>query len=425
MNRTLGSRLAAVIAVAILGTLAPRHATAMPNFSRQYGVPCSLCHTVIPRLTREGYDFRRAGFRMPEDLGKDGPSDKNRGNQGYNMADHFSARLQANVGYTRRNHATATGGYSPGDSTFENFQVEFTEFTLYPLTGSFAKNWASEAEISGTTDEIEVENAYVRYARGEENQYWQARIGIFHPFEGYGASDRVLGLSRPLIQTATTKNGLGATNGYKVWGFDQAGVEWGFQAKGTSLSVMLFNGLIENATDPAQGAGLTKASGSPTQNDKDIQLFANQFLGGKGAAVCGFYYHGHISLGAEDELYQNDFDRYAGYLTVPIEKFWLLAGVGGGREKAAGTDVKPKSMGWFAEADYYASHKLGLGGRYEQFDPSNKIDNNNTKQGLLYVNYALHNGLQTVAEFKNKVTEKGSTPNQTENSINLRFIYIW
>ncbi|MGC8654477.1 MAG: hypothetical protein ACP5US_10865 [Candidatus Kryptoniota bacterium] len=42
----------------------------MPNFARRYNMECTACHTVIPRLNEFGYQFRAAGYRMPEEIGK-------------------------------------------------------------------------------------------------------------------------------------------------------------------------------------------------------------------------------------------------------------------------------------------------------------------------------------------------------------------
>src|SRR5437868_13977727 len=68
--------------------LACSSAYAMPNFSRKLGVPCSTCHSTIPRLNETGYKFRAAGFRMPEEIGK---SDEKK----FELGDFFAARAQA------------------------------------------------------------------------------------------------------------------------------------------------------------------------------------------------------------------------------------------------------------------------------------------------------------------------------------------
>lgn len=57
------------LAVAALGFLcssaiAPE-AGAIPAFARRYGVDCSYCHQVFPKLGAEGHRFKERGFRMP------------------------------------------------------------------------------------------------------------------------------------------------------------------------------------------------------------------------------------------------------------------------------------------------------------------------------------------------------------------------
>jgi mono/diheme cytochrome c family protein len=41
---------------------------AMPAWSRKYNADCSLCHTTYPRLNRKGYEFKRLGYRFPNEL---------------------------------------------------------------------------------------------------------------------------------------------------------------------------------------------------------------------------------------------------------------------------------------------------------------------------------------------------------------------
>ncbi|MFQ5459117.1 MAG: hypothetical protein ACE5FC_11800, partial [Myxococcota bacterium] len=209
----------------------------MPNFARQYEVDCTYCHTVIPKLTRDGYNFRRAGFRLVDEIDQNRDLDGDREGLDYSAANYASARIQMNSSYVRRDDSTPTGGFNPVGDSYDTNQIEFKEFTLYPLTGAFLGNWAAESEISGGTDEIEVENAYLRFVDGDESFSWGARAGIFHPFEGFGASDRPLGLSRPLIQSVGTMNASGEVNGFHPWGFDQSGIEVDFTGKNTSVSL--------------------------------------------------------------------------------------------------------------------------------------------------------------------------------------------
>lgn len=42
--------------------------SANPNFARKYKIGCATCHTVPPQLTRTGIEFRRLGYRFPNEL---------------------------------------------------------------------------------------------------------------------------------------------------------------------------------------------------------------------------------------------------------------------------------------------------------------------------------------------------------------------
>lgn len=47
--------------------LAPTPGRAIPAFARKYGVKCYTCHTIPPALNKNGYMFKRLGYRMPPD----------------------------------------------------------------------------------------------------------------------------------------------------------------------------------------------------------------------------------------------------------------------------------------------------------------------------------------------------------------------
>src|ERR1035437_1403359 len=53
-------------------------ANALPAFARREDVSCSMCQTngSAPHLTKAGYMFRRAGYRMPADIGNKGVDEK-------------------------------------------------------------------------------------------------------------------------------------------------------------------------------------------------------------------------------------------------------------------------------------------------------------------------------------------------------------
>jgi hypothetical protein len=45
----------------------PQQGRAIPAFARKYGVKCYACHTIPPALNKNGYMFKRLGYRMPPD----------------------------------------------------------------------------------------------------------------------------------------------------------------------------------------------------------------------------------------------------------------------------------------------------------------------------------------------------------------------
>ena len=47
--------------------LTPEPSHAIPAFARKYGVKCYTCHTIPPALNKNGYMFKRLGYRMPPD----------------------------------------------------------------------------------------------------------------------------------------------------------------------------------------------------------------------------------------------------------------------------------------------------------------------------------------------------------------------
>ncbi|MEK7279559.1 MAG: hypothetical protein AAB090_02785, partial [Nitrospirota bacterium] len=56
----------------ILESFNPIPAYAIPAFARKYNADCSMCHyPAAPRLNSFGHEFRRAGYRTPEEFNKD------------------------------------------------------------------------------------------------------------------------------------------------------------------------------------------------------------------------------------------------------------------------------------------------------------------------------------------------------------------
>lgn len=429
----------ALFAFAALFLMFAGDSHAMPNFARKYDADCAMCHTQIPKLNRVGYEFRLAGYRLPSEIGKD--------EKPFNLGEFFAARFQSQYRISESRPAA-------GARTSAN-QLEFFEFTFYPLTGSWGKYFASIGEFSMAPDDVfEIENAFVRGVKGNETGWFQARIGIMHPFEGFGASDRPLGTVRPLFQR---QRAVGSP--FVIWNLDESAAEVGYHigASGTSIAGRISNGILwkgdgSGSAEPAQGGGLVKTENENTlgTDRKNWQVFVNQFITDT-SSVSLYYYRGYVPFvdpffggGVSNTL--DTFTRYTAYANVWAvpNKVNLLAGYelgrdsldqnpgsvtgtaidGSGETKTFNGNSVGKSWGYFGEVNLHATSQLAFAARYDFFDPSKKVARNDMWAGTLSANYYWTNGLQFIADYQKRRTQADGGRND-DDLYQLRMIFIW
>lgn len=428
MSHRVKTIAAIVVLGFVLGAVAPHAAWSITAFARKEGVACDMCHTTIPRLNEYGYRYRKAGFRDPAEIGND--------ISGFNFADVLSARVQARFDV----HYTDMGS----NQTTTTNQLTLHEITLYPASGSFGRHYGSLFEMSAANEDfLELENAYLRWTWGDENQWYTVRFGIFHPFEGYGASDRPYSLSRPFIQTKTANNGQGSTF-FHLWGFDEAGVEAAWVRDHTTVSLTLFNGIFVTNDEgnykafPAAGGHLQKAAGFRNSDSKDVQVFVNQAIDENGSGVSLYYYYGQMDLPMPGvapmnfdptSSFENDFHRVAGYASfVASPQVELQAGFGWGRDNfvadTLGTIDNFNSQGAFGEVDFHPTDITAVGGRFDWFDPSTDVDNNEMWGATAFVNVPLNDGFQLIFQYQHTQTKRGSLDDLKNDTAQIRMIWI-
>jgi hypothetical protein len=456
-------------------------ARTMPLFARRYNVACNFCHTTVPRLNGTGYKFRAAGFRMPEDIGKESK-------QKFELGNFFSARIQSRFDVQKTNQpngaavANLVSG-APGERT-TTAAPSFMEVTLYPLTGSWGKYFGSLSELSNSPEDVwEVENAYVRIVAGKENAFFTSRIGVFHPWEGMGASDRPTSNVRPLFQTSVQSSGGRAVPYiYQPWGLDEVGAEVGAEFEKLSLRAALLGGTLmrweeeanafiafPSQTGPWKGANQAlSALGKPydyvSHNTPDFSANVTYQLHENGGAVSLLYYHGNIATptacgdgtaigktnsdgevcgvtassasapfgeaGMTDfdfthaSAFRNDFNRLGLYASYPIGKNFLPS-VGysyGKDDNADGTTFN--SSGAFVEGVYSINKYATVGARYDMFHPKTSVNN---KQWAFtpFINIPLQNGLQFIAEYQRRDFELApGTYHRHNDTFQVRMIFI-
>jgi hypothetical protein len=418
---------------------------AMPNFARKYDKNCAMCHTQVPKLNRTGFEFRLAGYRMPDEIGQ-------KEEKLSNLGDFFAARIQMQENAT-------SGSKASGAPVKSSNQMTFFEATLYPLAGSWGTNYGSLVELSMAPGEgFEVENAYVRGAWGNQTNGWfSGKIGVMHPQEGFGAADRPLGNNRPLIQKQPSTG-----NPFYLWNIDEMAAEAGYYwpQTGTNLSARISNGVIwkadpKNGTDhadPAQGGVLNKDPNAPGYNNKNWQIVLNQYLN-KDSGFSLYYYSGVIPFGdttAGNASYTlNTFSRlaaYANWYVIP-KKLNLLGGMMQGRDSLADPTLNATitapiggtastvngsqvgdSGGYFLEADYQVAEEfLAFGARYDVFDPSKNVDHNTQKDMAVFVNFHPTTNVQLISDLTRKTTETGAgkSGNDVSNQLLIRGIFIF
>jgi hypothetical protein len=463
------------------------NAYAMPMFSRKLGVPCETCHTTIPRLNETGYKFRAAGFRLPETIGKE--EEKK-----FDLGDFFSARVQARYDAqvtNQPNGAAVANVRNPSNPLttvilprVQTNSFNYMETTLYPLSGSWGKYFGSLSELSFSPEDFfEVENAYVRFAKGNADRFFTARAGIFHPWEGFGASDRPFSNARTLFQTnPISAGGRGVPYVFQPWGLDEVGLEVGGEVKKLSVRAAILGGTFMRwdneakaflpfpaQTGPWKGANqavaaLGKPFNSVAHNTPDFSAIATYILHPDGGGISLLYYRGNIAtptactdgtkigktnattgevcgvtaasstspfgtVGNTDfdfsapSAFRNNFDRFAAYASYPIGKRFLpMAGFDYGRDTNP-NGTKFDSKGAFAEGTYTINQYVTAGLRYDWFRP--RYPALNTQWAITpYVNIPLQNGLQFIAEYQHRDFQLNATNNRQNDALQIRLIFI-
>jgi hypothetical protein len=411
-----------------LALLEPDRADAMPMFARKYRLACATCHDApaIPRLNATGYKFRRAGFRMPEQIGQEESSE-------FSAGDYFSGRIQTdltvdstNVGSESEEEAgTEEEGTEETNATFSG------EVTVYPLTGSFQKHWATETEIGLEPGEApEIENAYGRGVWGDSELWVELRAGIFHPIEGFGGSDRPLGVTAPLFES----QGAGSQDTlFRLDEMDRLGAEAGLQWQDTSLTVQIVNSLQTVLRD-----GEVAATGTlpGVGRRADLAVFANQILGSR-SGVSAYWAHGAtrpavdvaaFAAGTSEATWRNAYDRLALFGSFGASWFTVLAGAALGfdqsRDLLTGEKSRFSSHGLFAEGDVALGARTTAFLRLDHFDPSD--DTRSGTQNAATVGAVLHDEwIFATPELQYKLTARESGDDRRDAAVVLRVAAIY
>ncbi len=269
-----------VLVGALLATV--RESKAIPAWARKHNADCSMCHyPVVPRLNSFGQQFRRAGYRTPDEFGKDQDVTK--------VGDFFSVRARARFGYENKE-----GG------------IERSEFTLSDATffyaGAISRNFSAfvESEIESTGD-IELVGQ-LQGVFGSSERYVSIRAGQMHPLQrvGLGGFDRPTGIStNPLHSTTLTRAGAISGANFAL-NKDQKGIEVAYVQGRARLLGQVLNGMNKDGSGTA-----TKGDIDP---QKDYLVAYEHILDDIASGFTLFYYKGTYHGVASSSAISQRFD---------------------------------------------------------------------------------------------------------------------
>jgi hypothetical protein len=269
-----------ILAGALLATV--REAKAIPAWARKYNADCAMCHyPVVPRLNSFGHQFRRAGYRTPDEFNKEQDVSK--------VGDFLAVRARVRFGYENKE-----GG------------IERSEFTLNDATffyaGALTKNFSAfvESEIESTGD-IELVGQ-LQGVFGRSDRYVSIRGGQMHPLQrmGFGGFDRPTGIStNPLHSTTLTRAGTISGANFAL-NKDQKGIEVAYVQGRARLLGQVLNGLNQDGSGTA-----TKGDTDP---QKDYLVAYEHILDDIASGFTLFYYRGTYHQTATPSAISQRFD---------------------------------------------------------------------------------------------------------------------
>jgi hypothetical protein len=418
-----------------------RRAEALPMFARRLGVSCSTCHTSPPRLNETGYKFRAAGFRMPNEIGR------NSDERLFKPTDYIGFRLQPRYDVVH----SRTGDLSDTVQKGRLFAAEG-----YLWFGPISKYFSSNVKItmfpeeSNETELTERVEGTLRFTYGNENSFFDLRAGVPHTNEGFGGSEYyVLSNTRPFIQELRSAN-FNQDTFFAPLGFHQAAVIAGYYHNRTTISGQVSAGIRVRVDDDGnlepfgRKEPVTKALAQGKSGGPDFKLFFNQILHDQGGNLSVYYYNGRSRLPRLDLLppgdpgttdpadhieavpfFKNDFHRLAFYAGYPIGRVNLLYGIQHGRDKI-GAGGHFDSMGQFAEGSVRLFNDISaVGARFDRFDPARNKDHNELTGVTAYLNLWLHNELRLTPEYQHLFIRNGpGLPSRTEDRFQLRLYWV-
>lgn len=351
--RTIKSFL---LVVALL-TLVPTSSRAIPAFARKYGVKCYTCHTVPPALNKNGYMFKRLGYRMPPDEmdgTKPAPKivalDKD---IKFSLINSFALIMQASVTEDKN---VAETGTTPPASTSTDSSFNLDEAALFvagpiPDTG-FSYFGHYELYQDGSNN---LEQGFGVWTGGRANSSYFVKGGEIHMQEGEGTRAAMFyNLFSDPSYTLVNVDPINFTLDQHPVGVD-VGYTW---ASPYFKNIFAISAKVTNGLN-ADGSEILQAS---TKNSKDVWADADYWFGPDGGVTVMMYRGSKDQNQTDPEgnpfTYRPTFYRVGGFGNyLFFDKLDLLGGYIRSKDDWRWDQTSPMSNytadNYRAEADYY------------------------------------------------------------------------
>lgn len=351
-------------------------ATALPSWSRKYGMDCATCHApAVPKLNATGHRFRKMGYRFEHEIGQT-PEYKEIGN-------YISMR-----GRTRYR-------YEDPETGDVKSRFEFHDATLF-YAGAITKNLTSFFELEWEdSDEINLV-AFISWFVGTPERYWTLLAGQFHVLQrvGWAGFDRPIGITSASI--FDSRSLTDSTIPFRLRE-NQKGIEFSYGFNQDARFIAAFTNGINFDGNGNKGS-------FDDDTDKDFLLAYEQMIGDEGSGFTLFTYRGvfheepgtvvgtdatgaDIALGKSDDETQFDFWRFGATGAYADEWLdWGITEIIGGYAfsldelpddfpiTVAGKDDELQGHAFFFELDQHLPHESAMYFRSDFVKPDKDLD---------------------------------------------------
>jgi len=261
--------LALIVLEAIILAV-PQESHAIPAWARKYNADCAMCHyAAYPRLNSFGLQFRRTGYRTPNEVNKDQDI--------ANVSNFLSGRIRTQFAYENTKGTTER-------TEFRNTEVSI----LY--MGAISRHWSgylhgfSETGPNGSNTDF---HGHIMGMYGNMDRFVMVKVGQSHMLfqEGIGGFDRPVAITPPPIYT--TPLTLNTTPMTFTFDQRQRGAEIDFVYGPGRLFGIIYNGLDQT------GSGTTRAG--DINPGKDFIIGYDHILDEIASGFTLFYLNGNTN----------------------------------------------------------------------------------------------------------------------------------